>query len=76
MNADELSERERDILHLMCKGLTNEEIAQHLYIARQTVKNHVVNIFLKLGVRNRVSAVVIAFQQGVANVNEIEVIRE
>jgi LuxR family maltose regulon positive regulatory protein len=52
-----LSERERQVLHLLAQGVSNQEIAQQLVIAYDTVKRHVSHIFAKLGVNNRVQAV-------------------
>jgi LuxR family maltose regulon positive regulatory protein len=52
-----LSERERQVLHLLTQGASNQEIAQQLVIAYDTVKRHVSHIFSKLGVTNRVQAV-------------------
>ena len=51
-----LSERERQVLQLLAQGRSNQEIAQTLVIALDTVKRHVSNIFAKLGVTNRVQA--------------------
>jgi len=64
--ADLLSERERDVLRAMCRGLTNARIAEELYITEQTVKNHVSSIFNKLGVSTRVEAVLYALNNGLA----------
>ncbi len=64
--ADLLSERERDVLRAMCRGLTNARIAEELFITEQTVKNHVSSIFNKLGVSTRVEAVLYAFNHGLA----------
>ncbi len=58
----DLSERERDVLALMVKGLNNTEIAEQLVISLSTVKHHVSHIFSKLGVINRAEAVVLAVQ--------------
>ncbi|RME33473.1 MAG: DNA-binding response regulator, partial [Thermoflexia bacterium] len=55
-----LSAREREVLALLAEGLSNEEIAEELHIAVNTVRNHVRNILEKLGVRNRVQAAVYA----------------
>ena len=52
-----LTEREREILHLLAAGLTNPEIAEHLFISAQTVKKHTGNIYAKLGVHSRMQAV-------------------
>jgi DNA-binding NarL/FixJ family response regulator len=60
----ELTEREREILVLMGRGRSNGEIAGDLFIAEQTVKTHVSRIFLKLSLRDRVHAVILAFDAG------------
>ncbi len=52
-----LSERERQVLQLLAQGRSNQQIAQTLVIALDTVKRHVSHIFSKLGVSNRVQAV-------------------
>ena len=54
---DPLSERELEVLHLLVRGDSNQEIAEGLVITIDTVKRHVSNIFSKLGVHNRVQAV-------------------
>lgn len=63
---DELTAREVEILSLMTKGKTNQEIADELYIAVKTVKVHVSNILGKLEVQDRTQAVIYAFQHGLA----------
>jgi DNA-binding NarL/FixJ family response regulator len=60
---DELSARELDVLRLI-GGLSNAEIGQELYISETTVKTHVTHIFQKLNLRDRVQAVVLAYQAG------------
>jgi DNA-binding NarL/FixJ family response regulator len=61
---DELSERERDVFRLMTSGLSNAEIGKQLYISETTVKTHVTHILQKLNLRDRVQAVVLAYQTG------------
>ena len=64
---EELTSRELEVFQLIARGLSNSEIGERLFISDTTVKTHVTHVFQKLNLRDRVQAVVLAYQAGVVD---------
>jgi DNA-binding NarL/FixJ family response regulator len=62
-----LTEREAEVLRLVAAGLTNNDIAERLFLSAKTVSRHLSNIFVKIGVSSRSSATAYAFEHGVVD---------
>lgn len=70
--AGPLTSREREVLRLLALGLSNDGIADRLYIAKRTVQNHVSNIYSKLDLDSRAEAVLYAIRHGIVDVSEVK----
>ncbi|MGW6198216.1 response regulator [Kribbella sp. NPDC055110] len=68
-----LSEREREILVWMARGLSNRDLATKLFVSETTIKTHVSSVLSKLGLSSRVQAVVVAYEAGVVRPGEADV---
>jgi PAS domain S-box-containing protein len=67
--AEKLTERERDVLQLLAQGYSTQQIAQALSISKSTTRNHIQNVYQKLGVHTRAQAVAYAFEHGLVSGN-------
>ena len=66
----QLTSRELEVLKLVARGMSNAELARELFVSETTAKTHVARIFMKLGLRDRVQAVVVAYESGIVRPGE------
>ena len=73
---ENFTDREKEVLYLLLKGLNNKEISKKIFISNHTTKAHVASIYKKLGVTNRVQAAIKSMQMGIEQYFDIEEIIE
>ena len=64
-----LTPREKEVLQLIAKGMANDEIARMLFVSKHTVKNHITNIYRKMGSRNRTKVALRAIRYGLISID-------
>jgi DNA-binding NarL/FixJ family response regulator len=69
---ERLTEREREVLTLIARGMCNSEIAGELYLSQATVKTHVARVLRKMGLRDRTQAVVAAYDLGIVRPRHVD----
>lgn len=68
---ERLTEREREVLTLIARGMCNSEIAGELFLSQATVKTHVARVLQKLGLRDRVQVVIHAYESGLVTPGDV-----
>ena len=66
-----LTERETEVLRFLATGKSNSELAAHLFVGEGTIKTHVSNVLTKLGLRDRMQAVIFAYESGLIEPGEL-----
>jgi DNA-binding NarL/FixJ family response regulator len=69
---ERLTDREREVLTLIARGMCNSEIAGELYLSQATVKTHVARVLRKMGLRDRTQAVVAAYDLGIVRPRNVD----